>query len=492
MHLRILRARLGRVLEDPVEPSPFQTVRRAQLMLESDRDVDPVLLMEAVSAAMHLLNPDLAIRIARSAVLYGSGRPAQTLYAITTTVGAHPEESARLLRELAATATDGAERAYIALLLAVTLTWNLGRPLESERELDAAEADAAACGLTNGYKAVRASFRAAAGDPVSAEAMANEALSAGGLDGASTMLASLGLVGAYSDLGRLTDLARVAEQAYALSRTSPDTAHVRFVVGMLHVIGLRLAGALDEARAVAVDLRRQSQDVGVSIALTGLSMGLVEISCGDLTSAQTWFRECLATGEAIAASENMHRFAGQWLATVLAMAGEREAVQEPLELALAAPFPENLMWEPDLILAQAWAESVRGSATRAAQLATQAAKRARSQNRPAAEVMCLQTATQFGDPTTAERLEQLSRIVAGPRAAAAAANTVALRNCAAPEQLTARQREVVALAAVGASNAEIADQLVMSTRTVEGHILKAVQRTGVGSRAELIALFNGR
>ena len=66
--------------------------------------------------------------------------------------------------------------------------------------------------------------------------------------------------------------------------------------------------------------------------------------------------------------------------------------------------------------------------------------------------------------------------------------TPATRSAAAPVPLTGRQREVAELAAVGLTNKEIADRLVTSVRTIEGHMLRACQRLGVTTRAELAAI----
>jgi DNA-binding CsgD family transcriptional regulator len=53
--------------------------------------------------------------------------------------------------------------------------------------------------------------------------------------------------------------------------------------------------------------------------------------------------------------------------------------------------------------------------------------------------------------------------------------------------LTPRESQLVALAARGMSNAEIADQLVLSVRTVESHIYRAMQKLGVSDRRDLRA-----
>jgi DNA-binding NarL/FixJ family response regulator len=51
--------------------------------------------------------------------------------------------------------------------------------------------------------------------------------------------------------------------------------------------------------------------------------------------------------------------------------------------------------------------------------------------------------------------------------------------------LTAREAQLVELASRGLSNAEIADRLVLSVRTVESHIYRAMHKLGVGDRRRL-------
>lgn len=55
--------------------------------------------------------------------------------------------------------------------------------------------------------------------------------------------------------------------------------------------------------------------------------------------------------------------------------------------------------------------------------------------------------------------------------------------------LTAREREVAALVAAGAGNAEVARRLGVSVRTVETHLQRAYTKLGVHNRRELGALF---
>ena len=187
-----------------------------------------------------------------------------------------------------------------------------------------------------------------------------------------------------------------------------------------------------------------------------------------------------------------------------------------------------------------------------------AAETARANGQFAAEVMCLQTATQFGDRSGAPRLRELEAIVEGPRAGLAArfaaalaagdgaelaavseefermGDLVAAARCgrarghgvspprpawigvgmldasggagrtmrrAAPPRLrqaserlplTDREREIVMLIGEGLSSRGVAARLTLSVRTVEGHIYRAMAKTGATSRDELAALLPRR
>jgi DNA-binding NarL/FixJ family response regulator len=54
--------------------------------------------------------------------------------------------------------------------------------------------------------------------------------------------------------------------------------------------------------------------------------------------------------------------------------------------------------------------------------------------------------------------------------------------------MTTREREIASLAAQGLSNREIADRLVVSPRTVEGHIYRACIKLGLSDRKGLASL----
>jgi DNA-binding CsgD family transcriptional regulator len=87
-----------------------------------------------------------------------------------------------------------------------------------------------------------------------------------------------------------------------------------------------------------------------------------------------------------------------------------------------------------------------------------------------------------------------SKLTASRRAAKLIAksgvNTPAAREIEAPLPLSSREREIAAFVRDGMSNKDIAESLIMSVRTVEGHIYRACNKLGLSSRAELAELLD--
>ncbi len=68
------------------------------------------------------------------------------------------------------------------------------------------------------------------------------------------------------------------------------------------------------------------------------------------------------------------------------------------------------------------------------------------------------------------------------------ATTPAIKAAARPLPLTPREREIAELVAAGLTNREIAEQLTLSVRTVEGHVYRACFKLDVADRDELAKL----
>ena len=234
------------------------------------------------------------------------------------------------------------------------------------------------------------------------------------------------------------------------------------------------------------------------------------------------------------------------LATALAQAGQAEQAAPLLAGIAAGQHPAYRLFRPDDLLARAWGAAAEGSTTQALGHAVAAADLAREMGAPAYEVLAWQTAVQFGDAIaalprltalaelgpraalsfaharawadqdgetlleTADAWTRLGDLVAAGDAAAQAAEctvgkgggvrlssaatvaerlatrsgarTPALAIAMRPLPLTAREREIVILAARGLSNKTIAERLTVSVRTVEGHLYRAGLKLGVSER----------
>src|SRR5206468_2223298 len=98
----------------------------------------------------------------------------------------------------------------------------------------------------------------------------------------------------------------------------------------------------------------------------------------------------------------------------LAMTGQTAEAAAVLGMLdkLRRPF-RSLDYERSL--ARAWVSASQGAIDEAINILQSAAEMAAANGRFAAEVMCLQTATQFGSCAGAPRLHELGMIVDGPR-----------------------------------------------------------------------------
>ncbi|MBT1002455.1 helix-turn-helix transcriptional regulator [Paenarthrobacter sp. DKR-5] len=127
-----------------------------------------------------------------------------------------------------------------------------------------------------------------------------------------------------------------------------------------------------------------------------------------------------------------------------------------------------------------------GSRTKKAKVLLEAGEAARALSLDAVEARCMALAVDYardaGDVASARvaqtRLDALSRVMP--------ALPVAPRTGA--PLLTARERQVARLAGRGSSNKEIAAQIGVSIRTVEGHLYQVFTKLGVASRSDLVDL----
>ncbi|WP_431922163.1 LuxR C-terminal-related transcriptional regulator [Amycolatopsis tucumanensis] len=151
------------------------------------------------------------------------------------------------------------------------------------------------------------------------------------------------------------------------------------------------------------------------------------------------------------------------------LAGLADQVDGPRAAAAATHAAALAHDDADALLAVSRALEDMGDQLAAADAAAQAA---------AAHTRGGRTAAARAAATRAHHLAQ----------ACEGARTPALASAEQPLPLTDREREIVTLAAHGLSNREIADRLVVSVRTVEGHLYRAGAKLGVTERKSFAAL----
>ncbi|WP_457200932.1 helix-turn-helix transcriptional regulator [Nocardia gipuzkoensis] len=550
--LQALRGRVADVLKTSVgAASLIQTVRRAVLVCESDQAPDAEMCRQAAVAALKLADPLTAQRLAGRAVEAGGGRPALLLYSVTLVHCARFDEALAVNETLRKAAGSERERVLLTLNRAIMLTAK--NDCSALREMAEIESAATACGLRRAHAAAAGIVAIMHNQLATGVEAANAALTGPGWFSETFELCALtALVAANAGLGRYEQMSAPAERGYALAQSATGSATFLFLIGIYHLDGYRAGGYLEAATELAERLNHAPGDFPVAFAHRALYAGIAAQARGDLITAQARCRETLAISTP-AESLWVPRVATLTLAATVAMAGDAETAEvlladyQPLDGGADGARLVQLH-----LLARAWASAATGVTSHAAALATEAATIDRANNLPSQEVIAQQTATQFGDPTHADRLTELattvqgSRVVAAARhatalrdrdpaglaeaarlyeefgdriaaadaasqaailyrrkgyrgaaltaattarrlAAATGARTPALRNNTTTDPLTARQREVIALVAAGLTNRQIADRLVMSIRTVEGHLFRASQKTGINSRKGLVA-----
>ncbi|MDA2890290.1 LuxR C-terminal-related transcriptional regulator [Mycolicibacterium sp. BiH015] len=552
LRLRRLRGLVASALARETDSDVRTLLRRAVLTLDSDLDADPADMLRASEIALSLADAPLALRLSHAAVVRGGGWPAEFAHATNLMNIGRVDEAAALLAAVAA--SDAPEP--VRLQADFLRTWAFhaaGKLADAEAALSQVaesysgpQASAAVATLT----AVAAASRA---DVTVALAAADTALSSPALPDLARMMAMVAKVISLSEQGRLSDMRKLHEEAYALARSSGSASMPLITFAEFYTWGLRMAGCLTEARRV-VDAIRDAADGPTGLHWSKCMTGGADLSAGRAQSAVRQFESVIAGADALGWA---YRY-GIEHAAAYAIAGQVERAVEVLDNLESMRHGTFGYMEPQLALASAWTRAAQGWISGAVSEARRAADDASAHGQISQEVSCLQYAAQFGDARGALRLAELAATVDTPRAAAAAAHAAALashdgaaldaasrayedfgdllaaadaaaqaaemhrqageRNAerastvrartlaescggvrtpamtkvAAPPTLTAREREIITMAAEGLSNREIAGRLSVSVRTVEGHLYRASVRTNTRSRAELTALLRQR
>ncbi|OUS95063.1 LuxR C-terminal-related transcriptional regulator [Rhodococcus sp. NCIMB 12038] len=557
LRLQRLSGEIAVALTATPEVDSRDTVRRAALWLNSDLVANPDLYSRAAAAAMTLSDFPLAERLANESIAAGAGIELIMIRAHALAVLNRAEEAEEVLAAAPSTpALPNADLSRLVTLRAIILLFPLGRPQESANVVTTALHDLEPSKLQNlaPIRCLHLAMSAQPGPAITTMASVDRTI----LPGLPAMMATWGLIIALGDCGRVAEAVRIAEAGYKLAAHAPEVTYQTIALAEFHVVTLLLAGYVHEAMGAAERTFRECSDLhGRMHSMSTAIMGMAVLGTGRAARATKYLREGLADEYEESDSTGYWYRYSLVLIHALALSGNGPAATEVLQAATSRRHPSFTFVESERLLAAAWVAAAEGAISTAIDTARQAADFAAQHDQFQREVVCLDTATRFGDPTTAERLQVLADWVEGPRATAAArhasalatrdpvglsdasdrfeemgdllaamdaaahaatvyrrrgcngsaltataraqrlaeacggADTPALREAQQPSPLTGRQREVITLAAQGLSNKQIAEKMTLSVRTVEGHLHRAAQRTGVSGRGDLGAIITG-
>jgi DNA-binding CsgD family transcriptional regulator len=391
-------------------------VRRATLSLDSDLTPDADLLVGAARGAVWLGDLSLADRLAEAAIRAGGGSEPNFIRAHALSWLGRGEEAEAVLAEIDISQLTEQQYARFAFLRSSNMLWALADPPRAKELIDEASRSLPdhARAYIDGFLTI---YWFAVDQPDAAmQAAKNLALEDIPVVGAEIAWAQAQI---SADAGRTAEAVAVADTGYNVATRSLDAPQMRFNIADAELTALLLAGQVQDARDIAERTRQQAAHLPGDAQLLGPAVaGRVALGAGDLHSA------CVQLGEAAEGLSAAHEVG--WgsryripHATALAMCGlTREAADALAAFDKVGRRFRSLDYEQSL--ARAWLAASQGAVSEAITALLSAAGRAKETGRFAAEVLCLQTATQFGDRTTAPRLRELESIVEGPRAGLAA------------------------------------------------------------------------
>lgn len=401
-------------------------VRRAALSIDSDVPLDGELLASAARGAVWLADLPLADRLARAATRAGMGPEPNFVRAHALSWLGRGAEADAVLTSIPTDELSDDDRARLAFLRASNLLWALGDSTRAKEVID----EAARSTPPHVHTYIDAFLTAYwfAMDRPDAAIEASKSLALEDLPGVVGAEIAWSVAAISGDAGRTADAIAAAEAGYAAATRSFDAPQMRFNIADAHVGSLVLAGRIAEACDVAERARTQAADLPGAAQLLGTAVaGLAELGAGRLDTACSLLEQA-----AVGLTESGHaagwgyRYHLPWV-TALAMRGSADEATAALA-TLDDVHRTFRALDYEKSLAQAWVTACRGTVSVACATALAAAERASAKGQFGAEVLCLQTAVQFGDRSSTHRLRELETIVEGPRVGLVSRFAQALRD----------------------------------------------------------------
>jgi DNA-binding CsgD family transcriptional regulator len=411
--LRRLRGLVAAELAASDDRDDMQVVvRRATLSLDSDLEPDSDLLVRAASGAVWLWEFPLADRLTAAAIHAGGGADAKLIRAYALSCSGRGQEADDVLAGIQADELADAMYGRMAFLRATNQLFVLADPVRAKELIDdasrAAGQQARSC-----IDAFLTVYWAAMGKPQAAIESSDKFTWQELPDLVAQRVTAWALALAFGEAGRAGEAAAAAKAGYPV----PIRSFV--IITDAHLGALLLAGHIADAAAPAETIRQRQIEFQAfqSFQVGSLAVGRAALGSGRLDAAISLLSE---TVDDSTDSNGWGYRCRIPLTTALAMRGSTAEAAARFEALEKLRHPSWRYLDYEFAIAKAWLAAGQGAISEAIAVSLAAAEAARSNGQFAPEVMCLQTATQFGERSCGPRLRELAAIVEGPRAGVAA------------------------------------------------------------------------
>lgn len=526
-------------------------IQLAQFMMQSDLAPDLDVIVDAAASAVTMSNFVCAEKLARFAFDHGGGLRAAIVLARALTWRGRRDETEAVLADVdPPEGADEWLIVQWGALRALNLFFNCGQVEQAQQVLADVRNRVASEAFVVLVTALEVSFRFFSGDLATAietgpMLCGSDVLPLAALWAAVATSCAFSLAGRFDDVNRITD---AGMRAAALCESGSH----RFSIGLAEITALTAVGDFPAAERVCERFAAMAAGVPEANAMVCAMLGFVQLGRGALASACSAFQDSVsamsqgftggwlmllcawfaqaegARGDAAAAAAALHRSEDAYGPQVavftpeleLARAWERAAVGETVAAQAHAVRAAEMARQSGMYAVEMRAAHTavrfddRSQTVRLAELA-------KTLNTPLAEAIAEHArglANHDGDAldAVADRFADTGAVALAADAAAQAAcehartghrdkeiissrrahrlareggiRTPAVDAAAPQLPITAREREIANLVAAGLSNREIADRLVVSVRTVEGHVYRIFAKLGIERRDQLVQL----
>ncbi|WP_406817894.1 LuxR C-terminal-related transcriptional regulator [Mycobacterium sp. M23085] len=532
-------------------PGPLARIRLAQFMMRSDLEPDLDVITKAATDALAMSNLVLGEELARFAVDRGGGLPAALVLAEAVSWQGRGEEADAVLVDAEPRVGDeDCLIARWGCLRAANMFWGCGDVEAATRALADVKKRVQSEVSLHLISTLELSLGYFHGD-VATTIELGPGLCESDVLPVATVWAAFPTCGALAAAGRFSEVGRVADaglRATALCGLGPH----RFNIGMTEIMAATAAGDDRAAERIYKRYDALAAGTPAAEAMVDAMLGLVRLTRGELPAACAVFTKALtvfaggfpspwlvvvaalqaqaegARGNnvaAVAALRRADKAYGPHVAVFLpelelarawerAAAGDATGAQkhsmQSAEIARAAGMHatemrarhtavrfgdrsqtarlEKLARILDTALAEAVAHHARG-------LAEHDGDRLDAAAHQFADLGALASAADAAAQAAGEHARHGDRgkklrssAWAHALASRCELRTPAVEAAACPLPFSGRERQIVTLVAAGLSNREIAEQLVISVRTVEGHLYRLFAKLEISNRDELTGL----